>query len=102
MTKVAYNIAGSQFALAVGAAAVQLTLPATATGAVIDNSGGGVIRYTTDGSTPSATNGNRLAAGGTLNWNDPNTDYRALLAALKMIRESSSTTVEVQYYTYSG
>ncbi len=97
----AYNKGGSQFALAIAGTAVALTVPAGATAAVIDNSGSGAIRYTTDGSTPSATNGNRLAAGATLNWNQPGVDYSPLLTVLKMIRESAaSTTVEAQYYSY--
>lgn len=95
------NAGGSQFALAIAGTAVTLTVPAAAKGAVIDNSGSGAIRYTTDGSTPSATAGNRLVVGGTLAFNDPGVDYRGILTALKMIRESAqSSTVEVQYYVY--
>lgn len=51
------------------------------------------VYYTFDGSTPSSTNGHTLAAGDTL----PVLGYQKC-KALRMIRQSSDSTVFVSYY----
>lgn len=51
------------------------------------------IYYTTDGSTPSATNGHRLNAGDVLTLTG-----RQAVANLKMIRQSADSVVNLTYY----
>ena len=51
------------------------------------------IYYTLDGSTPSSTNGHRMAAGDVLTLSG-----RQSIAALKMLRQSADSVVNITFY----
>lgn len=93
---------GIQSALSVEGSAVTLTVPTGATRALIQNTGAANLRYRSDGGVPTASVGNRLVAGSSLNWTDPDVDFSADIARFQAIRETAtSTTLDIAYYTYS-
>lgn len=94
--------AQSELSVPIGPTVTQLTVPAGANAAIIDNGNGSVVRYTTTGVASGVAVGNRLPANSTLIWLDPLLDYRALLLALKMSGETAGTTINVQYYAVGG
>jgi hypothetical protein len=67
-----------------------VSFPASA--AIVECATNGVY-YTTDGSTPSSTNGHRLHAGDVLTLSG-----RQSIAALKMIRQSADSVVNITFY----
>ena len=84
-------VVGSQFGLAVPTSTA-LTVPATATIANITVEGAS-IRYTSDGTTPTAAIGmGPFAIGTTLTFN------LTTLAALRFIQTSASATIDVEYF----
>jgi len=56
------------------------------------------IRWRADGTDPSATVGNPLAAGERLDWTDPMGDYSHLIDNIKFIRQSADATLDVEYF----
>jgi hypothetical protein len=90
-------VAGSQHALSVGTGApTTLTVPATATHAWLSVDSGGAatgIRYTFDGTTPTASVGHFLAAGDALTFVDS-------LVALKMLGVTGTATIQVSYFKF--
>ena len=81
--------AGSQYNLAL-AASTALTVPGSSTRALI-MAEGGAIRWTDDGTVPTATTGMRLLQDAALG-------YKGTLSALRFIRETAGGTINVQYY----
>ena len=90
---------GAQFALAVSSA-TSLTVPANARHCLI-NVNTQAVRFTTDGTTPTATKGIHVAANGQISFMDPNIDYRALMGSIQIIQEAASATLDVLYFTGS-
>lgn len=85
-------VAGAQYNLTVGAAVVTLTVPGTATHALISVETGDV-RFTEDASSPSGTNGLYLAAGSLVELPLPN--------ALKFYRAGTvDAKINVTYRRY--
>ena len=95
------NSLGSQFGLGSLSTAKSLTLPTTPNLWVshcLINVNTQAVRYTTDGTAPTATKGIHVAAGGQISFMDPNFDYRSLIRALQIIEETASATVDVLYF----
>ena len=88
--------------LAVSSAVVSLTLPSGKTPgpshALLQNTGSNVIRWTADGTNPSATVGQQLVAGATIQFMDPTGTYSGVLKFFKAIRESADSTLEIAYF----
>lgn len=86
-------VASAQYALVIGTSVVTLTVPATATHALVTVESGDV-RFTEDGAAPSGTSGLLLVQGSIAELALPN--------ALKFIRSSLSTaaTINVSYRKY--
>lgn len=88
-------VSPGQYALAVTSTSgsTTLTVPGTATFALITvDLGAGDVRWTRDGTTPTATIGHLLQAGDTFEFDN--------LGAIKMFATSSGTTVQVSYHHY--
>jgi hypothetical protein len=87
---------GKQTGLAIAGTAGGLTLPTSnvkAQGAIVQNTGG-AIRFWVDGSTPTASEGHRLADGGVVVL-----DSYAECANFKAIRETSTSgALDVTYF----
>lgn len=91
---VASPISGGQYALSVGSASpTTLTVPSGATHAWISNNiGSQTIRWTRDGTSPTATLGHHLAAGDALEIDN--------LTNFRMISTTGIATVQVSYHRY--
>jgi hypothetical protein len=96
--RAAINNLGSQFALGCAASTaltpVAGTTPAHAT--INVNSQG--VRYTTDGTAPTATKGIHVGAGGQIAFMDSGFDYRGLIQQLRIIQEAATATLDVLFY----
>jgi len=94
----AVAVAGGQFALSVLTSAVKtLTVPSGATHAWISVDTGGAatgVRFTFDGTNPTASVGHFLATGQALTFVDN-------LAALKLIAITGTATIQVSYFKFS-
>lgn len=90
------DVGGAQFALAVSSA-TSLTVPAAAKHAII-NVNTQAVRWTTDGTAPTASKGIHVAANGQISFMDLNIDYRAVLKSLQVIQEAASATLDVLYF----
>jgi hypothetical protein len=87
--------------LAVSTVVLSLTMPTgnlQPSHAMIQNSGANAVRWRADGGTPSATVGQVLAAGATLQFMDPITNYEGMIRGFRVIRESADSTVQVAYF----
>jgi hypothetical protein len=91
---VATPVAGGQYALSVGSGSpTTLTVPTGATHAIVSvDSGGSDIRWTVDGTTPTATVGVVLSAGDAMLVDS--------VAAFKMIGRTATATAQVAYFKY--
>ena len=97
-TRQALNNVGSQFGTTV-ASSTALTIPTGKTpGHVLINVNTQAVRWTTDGTAPTATKGIHVAAGSQIAFMDPNIDYRSLILALRIIEEVSAATIDVLYF----
>jgi hypothetical protein len=83
-----------QIAAATLATAQTLTAPAVdrANGALIQ-ADGGALRYTDDGTTPTATVGMLISANETV-------EYRGDLSKLQLIRKDATASANINYYRY--
>ena len=90
------DVGGAQFALGVSSSTA-LTVPAAARHAII-NVNTQAVRWTTDGTAPTASKGVHVAAGGQISFMDLNIDYRALLLSLLVIQEAATATLDVLYF----
>lgn len=84
---------GAQYALSVGASVVTLTIPDSANACFI-NVKDSPIRFTFDGTDPTATNGFKGEVGDVVKL-----ESRDEMRLLEMIRESGTATVDVNYWT---
>ena len=91
------NSLGSQFALTVDTAKT-LTLPTSTPAHCLINVNTQAIRFTTDGTAPTATKGIHVAVGGQISFMDPNFDYIALIRALKIIGEAAGGSVDTLFF----
>ena len=83
--------------LTVSTNVVTLTVPAETAGALI-YVGSNPVRFTLDGTAPTSSLGIALSAGDFIDLTDPDADYGALLAAMKLIRSGASdATVDIEY-----
>lgn len=73
------------------AASTPLTVPTGATVAIIQNNGAQPARWRDDGTAPTTTLGQRIAAGDTLT-------YDGTLTAFRVIQEAAGVTLDVLYY----
>ena len=87
-------VSGGQYALSVGSSSpTTLTVPSTATHAWISvNSSANTIRWTRDGTAPTATVGHELVGGESMEIDN--------VSSFKMIAVTSSSTVQVSYHKY--
>lgn len=87
-------ISGGQYALSVGSSTpTTLTVPSGATHAVISvDPSANTIRWTRDGTAPTATVGHALQAGDAIEADN--------ISSLKMISTTSTSTVQVSYHKY--
>jgi len=95
------NPLGAQYALGSLSAAKALTLPTTPNLWVshcLINVNSQAVRYTTDGTAPTATKGIHVAVGGQISFMDPNFDYRTVIRALLIIEEVASATLDILYF----
>ena len=93
---------GIQTALVIDGTARALTVPAAATNALIQNLSTVNLRWTADGTTPTASIGNRLAPGESINWQDPEVNYSAQMVLFRAIRETSTSgSLDIHYFVYS-
>ena len=88
------TVAGGQYALSVSSTAVKtLTVPATATHALVSVDTGALsIRWTRDGTAPTASVGHILAAGEYLEIDN--------LSNFRCVAVSGSSTIQVSYHRY--
>lgn len=91
------NPVSMQNALAV-TSSTALTVPASATHAIIENTGSASIRYTVDSTVPTSSLGHVLAAGGSLTWTNPDLNYRSWLTGLKAIQTAATGLLEITYF----
>lgn len=95
------NCIGAQYALSSLNAAKSLTLPTTPNlwpSHCLIQVNTQAIRFTTDGTAPTATKGIHVPAGGQISFMDANFDYREMIRALQIIEEVASATVDVLYF----
>ena len=86
-------VAGGQYAVSVGTTAVSLTVPATATHALVSvDVGANTIRWTRDGTSPTTAVGHALQAGDMIEVEN--------LSNFKMISTTGTSTVQVSYHRY--
>jgi hypothetical protein len=74
------------------AVSTPLTVPAGATVAIIQNNGTQPARFRDDGVAPTATTGQRIAAGEFYT-------YDGNLSAMRLIREADGVTLDIAYYS---
>lgn len=92
-----YSFLGyQQIADATLAASSAMTVPGSATTAIIQNNGTTAVRWRVDGSTtaPTASTGQRIVSGGTLTLDVGN----ASLITTRFIREAAGATLDITYY----
>ena len=87
-------VSGGQYRLAIPAASTTLTVPATATHALVTNDDDSTsnVRWTRDGTTPTATVGHQLLPGDTFEFDN--------LSALKFFG-GATCNVQVSYHKYA-
>lgn len=87
-------VSGGQYALSVGSASpTSLTVPANATHAWVSNDvGSNTIRWTRDGTSPTASVGHALQAGDAMEIDN--------LSNFRMISTTATATVQVSYHRY--
>lgn len=87
-------VSGAQYALAVGASSpTTLTVPATATHAWISvDPSASTVRWTRDGTNPTASAGHALAAGDSMEMDN--------LSNFKVISTTGTSTIQVSYHRY--
>jgi hypothetical protein len=88
------TVSGGQYALSVGSSSpTTLTVPATATHAWISvDTASNTIRWTRDGTAPTATVGHELAALDSIEVDN--------ISSFRMISKSGTATVQVSYHKY--
>lgn len=91
---VASPVAGGQYALSVGPSTpTTLTVPSGATHALISvDAAAATIRWTRDGTAPTASVGHQLAASDSIEIDN--------ITSFKMISMSGNSTVQVSYHRY--
>lgn len=102
MQQTAFSTVGDQ-QLTVSSSAVRLTVPSgTKPTHALIYVGGGAIRWLgglTASSTPTASVGILVAAGGYIDWTDPGGDYFGLISNAQFIRVGADATLDVIYLT---
>ncbi len=99
MGDVTLNQVGVQNALALGAAAVGLTFPTDLqpTRAIINVEAGAAIRWRADGTDPTATVGQRVPVGTSIDL--LSFDARGVLRRIRFISDTGATaTLEIAYF----
>lgn len=88
------SVSGAQYALSVGSSSpTSLTVPATATHAWVSvDPSANTIRWTRDGTSPTASVGHALVAGDSMEIDN--------LSNFRMISTTSTSTVQVSYHRY--
>jgi hypothetical protein len=94
VVKTRQTVSGGQYALSVGSSSpTTLTVPATATHAWISvDTASNTIRWTRDGTAPTATVGHELAALDSIEVDN--------ISSFRMISKSGTATVQVSYHKY--
>lgn len=90
------DVGGAQFGLTC-VSATSLTVPAAAKHCII-NVNSQAVRWTTDGTAPTASKGIHVAANGQISFMDLNINYLALLRSIQIIQEASAATLDVLYF----
>lgn len=90
------DVGGAQYGLAI-TSSTALTVPAAAKHALI-NVNTQAVRWTTDGTAPTASKGIHVAAGGQISFMDLNIDYRSVLKSFLVIQEASAATLDILYF----
>lgn len=98
------NQVGVQNALSVTTSAVALTLPTgrSPSHMIVYNNSGNPLRWRSDGTAPTSTNGMLLLANSYLEWMDPNFNYGSIIARIQFIRDSTAAgngTLEVSFFS---
>lgn len=87
-------VTGGQYALSVGSGSpTTLTVPATATHAWVSvDISANTVRWTRDGTSPTASNGHQLAAGDSMEIDNPSN--------FRVISTTGTSTIQVSYHRY--
>lgn len=99
-TRGAINSVGSAFAVAVvTATAISASIPTGKNPShMLINVNTQAVRFTTDGTAPTATKGIHVAAGGQISFMDPGFAYDSLIRGLQVIQEVSAATLDILFF----